>query len=442
MNKRTGLILMMILLMSSVIQAQENKPITLTEAIDLSITNSKPLKNSQAKIEEAAAAVRESEKQRLPDVKFSGAYMALSSPHIDFKTKDGGSSGGNQNELPTPSQAMYGILNASYPIFTGGRIRYSIESSKFLEKAVQLDADKDKEEVIQNAVEAYVNLYKAIATVNLIKQNLTEAQERVKHLSSLEKNGLLARNDLLKAELQASNVEASLLDAENNQQFANIVLDLLLGLPEKTILQPDTTLFDKAINVKSVDEYVQLAYNNRKDAAALNYRKKAAESGVKNAKSEYYPNLALTGGYIAADIPKLLSITNTVNAGIGVSYNIGSLWKTKAKVQQREAQVKQLGISASILEDDIRLEVSKAYLDWLSKNKKIEVYSKAEEQAAENYRIVKNKYDNSLATTTELLDADIAELQAKLNYAFSKADALVSYNKLLQTAGINAGEKK
>jgi outer membrane protein TolC len=124
-----------------------------------------------------------------------------------------------------------------------------------------------------------------------------------------------------------------------------------------------------------------------------------------------------------------------VNAGIGVSYNIGSLWKTKAKVQGAEARAKQLMASEELLDDHIRLQVNKTYLTWLSNQKKIEVYSKAIEQANENYRIVKNKFNNSLATTTEVLDADVAQLQAKLNYVFAKADAVVVYNQLLQAAG-------
>ena len=143
----------------------------------------------------------------------------------------------------------------------------------------------------------------------------------------------------------------------------------------------------------------------------------------------------MTGGYIAADIPKFITITNAVNIGAGISYNLGSLWKTKAKVQEAEARTKQLEISESLLNDNIRLEVSKAYLNWTSSQKKIEVYAKAVEQANENYRITKNKYDNTLATTAELIDADIAQLQARMNLIFVKADAVVLYNKLLQTAG-------
>jgi outer membrane protein len=89
----------------------------------------------------------------------------------------------------------------------------------------------------------------------------------------------------------------------------------------------------------------------------------------------------------------------------------------------------------SALSDRIRYEVHEAYLGYLLAVKKIDSYNQAVDQATENYKIVKNKYDNTLATTTDLLDADIARLQTKLNYAFSKADASTAYSKLLQVSG-------
>lgn len=421
------------LFVSAVLHAQEKRPITLSEAIGLSLKNSKQLKNSQARIEEATAALKEAVERKLPDAKVSGSYLWLNSANVDLKTKSAGS---NNNPPPKISQALYGILNASLPIYSGGRIRYGIESSRYLAEAVRLDADNDREQVIQNTVEAYVNLYKAKSSVKIVKENLAETKQRVNDFTNLEKNGLLARNDLLKAELQASNVELALLDAENNWQLANVSMDLLLGLPEKTELVPDSSLVSQDFEAKALDEYVQTAYAKRKDLASLDLKKKATETAVKAAKGELYPNLALTGGYIAADIPDFLTITNAVNIGAGVSYNIGSLWKTKAKVQQAEARVRQMEISESLLNDNIRLQVSQAYLNWLSSQKKIEVLAKALEQAAENYRIVKNKYSNSLATTTDLLDADVAQLQANMNLVFARADAVVVYNKLLQTAGL------
>ena len=412
--------------------AQDTRPITLKEAVELSIRNSKQLKISGARVEEASAALKEAQEKRLPDAKASGAYMWLSSANVNLKS----SSSTNGNGSPKVSQALYGIVNASLPIYTGGRIRYGIESSRFLAEAAKLDAETDRDAVVMNTVEAYVNLYKAKAAVDLVNENLGQARQRVKELSSLEKNGVLARNDLLKAELQASNTELSLLEVENNWQLANINMNLMLGLPDKTVLQPDSTMINEVISLQPLETYVQSAEKNRKELESVGLKTQAAQSGVKATKGELYPSLALTGGYVAADIPKVLTITNAVNIGVGFSYNIGSLWKTKSKLQGAEARVKQLAATRELLSDQVRLEVNRAYLNWLNSQKKIEVYQKAVDQASENYRIIKNKYNNSLATTTELLDADVAQLQAGMNLLFSRADAVVVYNQLLQAAGM------
>ena len=434
MNKRsTALAMVLSLLSLGFLKAQNEKSISLNEAISLSLRNSKQLKNSQAKIEEATAALKEAVERRLPDVKVSGSWMWLSNANIDVKSK---SNSGNQSGSPDVSQAMYGIVNASLPIYTGGRIRYGIESSRYLAEATKLDADNDRQTVIQNTIEAYINLFKARSSVALVQENLAEARQRVKDFSNLERNGLLARNDLLKAELQTSNVELALLDAENNWKLANVNMNLLLGLPDQTELVPDSAMMNQTFSLKSLDEYVQAAYQGRRDINSVELKKKAAETAVKATRAEFYPSVALTSGYIAADIPKVVTVTNAITFGPGLSYNIGSLWKTKSKVQQAEAKAKQAAIGQSMLKDEIRLQVNQGYLTFLSSQKKIEVYTKATEQANENYKIVLNKYNNSLATTTDLLDADVARLQAKMNFVFSKADAVVAYNKLLQSAGL------
>lgn len=420
------------------VTAQEQRQITLQEAITLGVKNSNQLKNNAAQIEEATAVLKEAEQKRLPDAKMSGSYMYLNNPNIEMKTKtnnSGGSGGTNAEEIKI-NQAVYGLVNLSLPVYSGGRIKYGIESARYLAEAAKLDADDEKEKVIQNIIEAYINLYKSKKAVALVQENLEQEKHRVTDLSNLEKNGLLARNDLLKAELQKSNTESLLLDAENNRQLANVNMNIMLGLPDQTELMPDSSFVADIPELKPLEDYVQSANRNRNDIASLDLKRKAAQTGVKATKGEMYPSLAVTGGYIAADIPKMLTITNAVNIGAGISYDIGSLWKTKAKVKQAEAKVKQIQATEAIVSDQVRLQVNKSYIDYLSSKKKIDLYEKAVEQAIENYRITKNKFDNSLATTTDLLDADVAQLRAKLNLAFSKADAVVAYNKLLLSAGL------
>ena len=80
--------------------------------------------------------------------------------------------------------------------------------------------------------------------------------------------------------------------------------------------------------------------------------------------------------------------------------------------------------------------MNQAYEALLTAQKKIEVSQVSIEQGKENYKIVKNKYDNSLLTVTDLLDANLLMLQSQISLELAKADAIVAYNTLLERAGI------
>ncbi len=422
--------------------------ITLQEAIDLSLHNSKQLRVSNAKLQEADAALKEAKERKLPDVTVSGSYLRLAQPDIELKLKLGSSNNNNSSTGTTeqtnttpqvPTQAAYAIANVSLPLFAGFKIQSGIESAKYLAQAAKLDVESDRDAVVQNTIGAYTNLYKATEAVKLVQENLRSAGQRVKELGNLEQNGLLARNDLLKAQLQSSNIELSLLDAENNLHITNENMNLLLGLPEETVIEPDST-FSQSGSGRTLSEWETLALQNRKDAASLGYRAKAAEAGVKFAKSDYYPSLAVTGGYIGAYIENIITIKDAVNVGVGFRYAPSSIWKNGSKITEAKTRLAEVQANQALLEDAIRLQTAQAYEAYLLSRKKIDVYNSAVQQAEENFRIVRNKNTNNLATTTELLDADVAQLQARLNYAFAKADALVSYQKLLQTTGLLATE--
>ena len=434
MNHKT-LLLVVFITFCTYASAQERKAISLSSAVDLSISNSKYLQKNAAQIEAATAAVTEAKQRKLPNATVSGSYLKLSAANVDLKVKNNNPSG-PPTAIPKVSTAMYGTLNLSLPIYTGGKLKFGIISAELLEKASRLDLENQKEAVINNTIEAYANLFKAAQTVTIVKDNLAQSRQREKEFSDLEKNGLLARNDLLKAQLQSSNLDLALLDAENNLQLAQLNMDILLGLPTDTQLAIDSIGLSFNASAMTIQDYLLAATVNRNDLAANKLRIDAADIAVKSTKAELLPNLSLTGGYIAADIPKVLTVTNAINVGVGVSYNIASLWKNKAKVQQAESQAKQISIQNSIIDDQVTLAVSKNYFDLVSAQKKIQVLQTATEQAKENYRIVNNKYTNSLATLSDLLEADVSNLQANLNYLFAKVDGFVAYNHLLQSAGL------
>ena len=432
MSHSQKIMLFCILVFSSTgLQAQTTQKLSLQQSIELSIKNSNNLKIADAKVLLASADLQEARDRKLPNATVSASYLRLSSANVDLKSAQ------NSNRpSPKVNQAFYGIANVTMPLYAGGRIRYGVESAKYLEKAALLNVENDKENVVYNTMQAYTNLYKSSKTVVVIKENLNASVQRDSLFSRLEQNGILARNDLLKEQLTTSNIELSLLDAQNNFNIANINMALMLGLPENTLFEIDSNFVNDTQQLKPFIEMENMALQNRKDVQAIAFQKKAAGVGVKVAKSEAYPTIALTGGYIAADIPKLITVTNAVNIGLGIQYNITSLWKNNTKLTQARVRELQLNATEALLNDGIKLQLNKDYQNYLFAIKKIELYDKSIAQATENYRITKNKYDNNLVTITELLEADVSLLQAKLNASVAKADAALAFNKILSTTGI------
>ncbi|KAA0994151.1 TolC family protein [Dyadobacter sp. UC 10] len=416
--------------------AQSARTITLEEAIEMSLESSKQLKLSQTNVDLAGLNIRQIKENQLPSLSISGSYLRVNTPDINLKIKPGGNDSTSSGAAPNVHQAMYGMASASVPIFSGFRFKYGLQSAHYLEEAAKLDAENDRDAVVQNTIAAYSNLYKAKKSLDLVAENLLRERQRVEEFTNRERNGMLARNDLMKAKLQESNVELALLDAENDLKVTTINMDLLLGLPENTPLLADSASFMVFKEEGNAGDWEQTALTNRKDVAANGIRQKAAHIDIKGAKSDFYPSIALTAGYVALNIPGVAVIPNAVNAGIGIRYDVASLWKSGSKIAKARTHAYQLKTNEEILVDRIHLEVNTAYYNYVLSKRKIDVYAKAVEQANENYRITKNKFDNSLVTTTELLDADVAQVQSKINYEAAKADAIVAFKRLEQTAGV------
>ncbi len=413
--------------------AQEKKFLTLDEAVRLGIGNSKNLKIDAAKVEEATADYLEAKNRQLPDFKITGSALALSNANVDLKILPPAMAGKSSAKA---SSAFYGNASLSLPIFTGGRIKYGIQSAQYLLEASKLSVENNKTAIAYNISQAYNNLFKAAQAIKILEENLNAAQVRDKAFLKLENSGILARNERLKSNLQTANIELQLLEARNNFNIAAINMDLLIGLPETTEIELDPAYINEDDVPQPVSYYIDQATQNRKDLQINEYQRKAAEIGVKAAKAEKLPSIALTAGYLAAEVPKILTVMNAANIGIGVQYNIDQFWKKDTSRMRAEAKLKEISAANELINDQIKLEINGDYQNAEFAKKKIAVLQKAADQAAENYQVIKRKYDNGLATTTELIDADAAMTVAKVNIINGKADAALAHRKLLQTAGI------
>ena len=417
-------------------QAQQTTTLSLKEAVSMALT-----KSDEANLANTKTATKNYETQAVkmnqyPDFKISGQYLRLANADVNLQstqeTTEGNTSDGK--ESPKVNQLILGQANLTMPIFSGFKLKHSIAASQNLYQAEVANASHTKEAIAMRVVQYYADLYKAQQSVDLFKESLKSSQQRVTDFSAMEKNGLIARNDLLKSQLQVSKIQLSLDDAEKNVRLIRYYLNMLLKLDPQTQIEVSTNNIDPNLFTYGVKTEAD-ALQSRKDLEALSFVEQANKENIKVAKSNYYPAVSLTGGYIALDLQNVVQVENAMNVGLGLSYNLSSLFKNGKEVKAAKSRTLEVQQQHAMLTDAIKVQIAQAREGYELSVKQDKVYTEAVAQADENYRIVKDKYDNGLSDTNDLLEADVEDLGAKINQAYAKANVVLKYYELLEASG-------
>lgn len=414
--------------------AQEKKVLSLDEAIQLGLANSKTLQLSKAKVEEAASVYQQTLDKALPSAKFSAIYNHAEIPNNTLQL-----GGGNPIHLPSSADAYLGTLSVNELIFAGNKLKYAKESTDLLKKIADLDVVNNKDEVTLSIINSYLNLYKLTASKKVVQQNLDALDKQYQQTKRFYDQGLVTKNDVLRLQLQKSNIALTGLDIDKNLHIVNYNLDILLGLPEATEIET-TNLNLNPNQATSFTNFLDSAINNRIELKQLDYRSQIVDKNILSLKADKLPTLgAGFGAYYVnpsgSFIPSQNQFITPVTLGLTLSWNIGNLWTNKNKVAEATIQKRETEISKSIFLDQVKLEINKDYQNYQQALDKIEVLNTAINQAQENDDIVQSKYNNNIASVTDRIDADTQLYQAKINLEIAKADAELAYYNLLKSSG-------
>ncbi|MBB5623076.1 outer membrane protein TolC [Pedobacter cryoconitis] len=422
------------LLLPGMLYAQNVKKLTLQEAIQLGIENSKNLKLSQNKIEEAMAKLEVTKDNALPTAKASVLYN-----HAEIPANQLVLDGGSPIFLPKRADAFVGTASVQQLVYGGGKMRYARESTKLLADVARLDADKNQEEVTYAVIDTYYSLYKVAQSKKVVAQNLASIASQLKQSQRFFEQGIVTKNDVLRFQLQQANITLTDLDIESNRKIINYNLDILLGLPEDTqidITDPSTGQKDAA----PLNAYIDQALAYRQELRALDLQNKVAEIDIKSVKANATPTFGIGADvyYINPNgslLPKSHDYIMPMTASATLSWNIGTLWTNKHKVTEARVQQKSIVIQKDIQSDNVRTEINRNYQTYQVAKDKIKVLETSIDQATENDRLLESKYKNNVASAIDRIDAETLLYQAKINLELAKADAGLAYYTLLKSTG-------
>jgi len=431
-----------VLLLAPLTAGAQRKPLSLEEAVAAGLERSPALQASQAAVDARAAEAREVAAARLPALKLGGGYTRLSEVP-DF-----------QVSLPIAPDPI--VVSRSYfnnfnlrlglqqPVFTGLRLEAGERSARMLESAAGRDLAKDRADLIYAVKSAYWGLAKAREVEKLVEENIRLVSEHLEDVRAFFGQGLVTRNDVLRAELELSNAEIMRIDARNASETALAALDSLIGLPLATDVELTTSAAGQASRIPAeapAADPVEEALERRPDLQAADLRIKAFEWGVKAARSGLYPQVFLAGNYYYLRpnpryLPALDEFKGTWDLGVSVSFDLWDWGRTKSRAEGARAQLARARGARELLEDHVILEVTQDRLALLRAKEKVRVAGQAVGLAEENFRVSRERFRQGVALSADVLDAEVAWLGARVNRTRAEIDLVLAQARLDKALGL------
>ncbi len=277
--------------------------------------------------------------------------------------------------------------------------------------ASRFDLDDTLTTVVNDVKTAYFGVLKAQRTRRVNQETVNQYKEHLGQARLRYESGTRPKYDVTKADVDLSDAELQLINAENDLEIAWVTLSNAMGYSGPAVYDVDDTLSSQRYEI-TLDEALKRAYENRPDLKSLQAQKDSAQKSVDLAKKDYYPSLSGSAGYAFAG--SQFPLEQGWNAGVSLSMNLFQGNLTKNKVAEALAKMKAAESNIEVKKLQILSEVKKAYLNLLQARKTISNTEIQIRQATENLELANLRYRSGLGDPLEVTDATVALSKAKL----------------------------
>ncbi len=380
----------------------------------------------------AAERARAARKAQLPSVNVGLRAGYLGQPIV----WESGLSHATRPESPDWQQNY--SIDVSQPIYQGGRIKYAIRKADLEQELARLQTAADEGDIRLAMLSHYLELFSMYKQHIVLSRKIEESERRLKDIRKLKSEGIITNNDVLRSELQLTDDRLAIKETENDIRIASQQMDILLGLDENLLLVPDTALLSDERHVDSYEQYVERASLSDPTVLALHKQTEIAENNVSIKQSAFRPSISLTASNtLARPVSRTMAdmYNNAWNVGVSVSYPLSALYTERHQLREAKQNVMLMRNAEQQKQQQIRMAVQSALLRHREAIDRVEALKLSVRQAAENYRIMYNRYMNQLAILTDLLDADNLRLNAELQLTTARTQVAYTYYELQRAVG-------
>jgi TolC family type I secretion outer membrane protein len=422
--KVKGIILAVFMLLLGFATAVAEEGLSLEDCIQTAIKNSHRIAIAKAGLTKAELNLKDSKADYWPKLYLEGGYGL-----------------NNIYDRLEWTQDHYDLsVSLSETLYDNGKTLAQVKKSE-ANLASQSESYRITEtQLVLTVTERYYDLLLATELLKLKKESL---QQKRRHLELAETRfnlGLAPRSDILTAKVEMAGAELALLQAENDLEIARAELNNSMGLDLDRPTEVKGAAFTEE-EPPGLDECLTAALKNRPEVGQAEVNLTIRRCDLNLAKRERLPSLTLRGSYnINADrftfsgvplTPQNWKENTPWRVDMVLSFPIFDAGLTKRAVTKTKLNLEEAEMNHSQLRKEIALEVGRAHLNLIASLKRIELTREQQKSTQESYDATEGRYRAGVAPITEVIDAEVALSNSKVN----RAQAI--YNYLVAKANLD-----
>ena len=427
-NKRLIVLLCLAALCSQCLYAQ-TRQMGIDEMFRLADEQSKSVQTYRTGADAADEALRAAKAQRLPDISVSLSASYLGDCRIwdrDF---------GNGMKVDMPHFGNNFTLEAQQVVYSGGAISSGIRQAELAKTLAQLDMQKNVQEIRFMLVGNYLDLYKLDNQMKVLEKNIGLTEQVIANMKARREQGTVLKNDITRYELQREQLKLQLSRVADMRKIANHQLATTLHLPEGTVISPDTTLLEQQITALTENDWQQAAKANNIDLKQAQASISMNEQKVRQERAELLPHIAIVAeehldGPVTIEVPALDNNFNYWYIGIGIKYNLSSLFKNNRRMKQARLNVRRAREQHELAQEQVNNAVQAGYVNFLTAFTDLRTQENSVKLADENYAVTSHRYKNEMALLTDMLDASNTKLGADLDLVNARINVVYNFYKM------------
>ena len=401
-------ILTVFLLMTNIVLARD---LTLDQAIDLSLNNSKEMRISEKNLDISKLNVSKAFKNALPSVTYTGAYTV----------------GEHERRILTQSERNYVSKKRGYtqnlkltqPLFTGGVVTAGIKGAKAYENIASYSFLQSKIKNRLDTIKIFSDIINAQRNLEALKYSEGVLLKRYQKQEEQLKLRLITKPDILQTEYSIEDIRAQMINVKNvvdtNMEKLYIRTGISKSEPLNLVPFDIPNNFSEKINL---DSDLKQAINESLSAKVAEEQVKVASATRMAAVGDLLPQVSAFASYGTGERTTFERSyrDGEWTGGVQVSWKVFSFGSDLDNYRVAKLQEEQEELRETSTKENIEIDVRSAYLNVVSLEKQVAAQRKAVEAAKANFEMNQEKYDAGLISTVDYLDFENTYRQARIAY--------------------------